>query len=325
MNTRDVLTPEALEMLELAARLGSFAAAARELGVVPSALTYRVRQIEDALDVLLFDRSSRRAVPTPAGLELLREGRRVLGALETLASRVKRVATGWEAQLTIAADGVVSQRVLLELCEAFYAHAAQHDAPTALKLRSETLSGTWEALNNGSADLAIGGVAVYGGQQSDGSVQSFSLGEVAFVYAVAPHHPLARAAEPISEAELVKHRAVAVADSAQRLTPVTVGLGDGQPVLTVATLQQKLDAQLRGLGCGFLPEPMARPYLQTGRLIQKQVERAGRSPHLCVGWRTASGTQGARALGLALQWWLGQLRSPTTQKALLEAHGAEVM
>ena len=39
--------------------------------MVPSALTYRVRQIEDALDVLLFDRSSRQARLTAAGTALL--------------------------------------------------------------------------------------------------------------------------------------------------------------------------------------------------------------------------------------------------------------
>ena len=54
---RNVLTPEA-PMMDTIARTGSFAAAARELGKVPSALTYNVRQLEDALDVLLFDRSS---------------------------------------------------------------------------------------------------------------------------------------------------------------------------------------------------------------------------------------------------------------------------
>ncbi len=71
---RDVLTPDSLAMLQAIAEAGSFAAAARQLGLVPSALTYRVRQIEDALDVLLFDRRSRHAQPTEAGRELLREG-----------------------------------------------------------------------------------------------------------------------------------------------------------------------------------------------------------------------------------------------------------
>jgi DNA-binding transcriptional LysR family regulator len=60
---RSVLTPDALAMLQTVADSGSFAAAARAMGVVPSALTYRVRQMEDALDVLLFDRSSRQARP----------------------------------------------------------------------------------------------------------------------------------------------------------------------------------------------------------------------------------------------------------------------
>ena len=71
---RDALTPDALAMLQTIADTGSFAAAARALNLVPSALTYRVRQIEDALDVLLFDRSARQARMTEAGAELLREG-----------------------------------------------------------------------------------------------------------------------------------------------------------------------------------------------------------------------------------------------------------
>ena len=71
--SRDLLTPDALSMLLAIEETGSFAAAARQRGLVPSALTYRVRQIEDALDVLLFDRSSRQAKPTDAGKELLRE------------------------------------------------------------------------------------------------------------------------------------------------------------------------------------------------------------------------------------------------------------
>ncbi|MCP5750403.1 LysR family transcriptional regulator, partial [Klebsiella pneumoniae] len=82
---RDVLTPEALAMLQAVARAGSFAAAARELGVVPSAVTYRVRQIEDALDALLFDRASRQARLTDAGTELLREGERLLGEIDAVA------------------------------------------------------------------------------------------------------------------------------------------------------------------------------------------------------------------------------------------------
>ena len=70
---RSALTPDALAMMEAIAQSGSFAAAARQLGKVPSALTYSVRQLEDALDVLLFDRRSRQATLTAAGQELLDE------------------------------------------------------------------------------------------------------------------------------------------------------------------------------------------------------------------------------------------------------------
>ena len=72
---RDALTPETLGLIGAIHGAGSMAAAARELGLVPSALTYRIRQVEDALDVLLFDRSSRQAKLTEAGKELLREER----------------------------------------------------------------------------------------------------------------------------------------------------------------------------------------------------------------------------------------------------------
>ena len=100
---KDWLTPDALYMLQTIQAEGSFAAAARKLNLVPSALTYRVRQIEDALDVLLFDRSARQARPTAAGEELLREAGRLLHDIDVVANRVKRVATGWEALLTVAA------------------------------------------------------------------------------------------------------------------------------------------------------------------------------------------------------------------------------
>ncbi len=124
---RDALSPEALGVLEAIHRTGSMAAASREMGVVPSALTYRVRQLEDALDVLLFDRSSRRAALTAAGQELLREGNRVLLELDAIANRVKRVATGWEPQLTLAIDSIISRATVMELCGAFLHWSPQRD------------------------------------------------------------------------------------------------------------------------------------------------------------------------------------------------------
>lgn len=116
------------------------------------------------------------------------------------------------------------------------------------------LAGTWEALISGRADLAIG----VGMHSPPPGVAVEPLGELSFVFAVAPQHPLAAAAEPISDVELLRFRAVAVADSAQHMSPLTLNLLPGQDVLTVTSMAAKIEALRRGLGCGYVPEPMVR-------------------------------------------------------------------
>lgn len=306
---RSALSPENLGLLESVARLGSMAAAARDMGMVPSALTYRIRQIEDALDVLLFDRSARRAQLTPAGAELLRAGRYLLDELDAVAQRVKRVATGWEPQFTIAVDAVIARSTLFELCEAFYAT----DAPTRLRWRAETLSGTLEALQNGYADLALG-VAP---SSSNPEIQTAPMGSMRFVFAVAPHHALANIEESLCDEAVRAHRAVAVADSTQNGPGRTHNLLPGQDVLTVPTMQHKLEAQLRGLAAGYLPLPLAQPYITAGLLVVKQVLRPENVVPLTYAWRRAHPRTEA---GRALQWWLEKLQHPQTRQALLENH-----
>jgi DNA-binding transcriptional LysR family regulator len=326
---RQSLTPDALLMMDTIARSGSFAAAARELGKVPSALTYSVRQLEDALDVLLFDRSSRQAQLTAAGKELLFEGRRLLSEMDAVANRVRRVASGWETQLTISVEDILSMPTIFELVDAFCGvrdardkndppdakrPASEHGPATRLRIRSDVLAGTWEALITGQADLAIG---VSDEHANPGGIELKPLGGVPFVFCVAPHHALAKAETPLVDAQLVHHRAVAVADTAQRATPITVNLLPGQDVLTVPTMRAKLEALLRCLGCGFLPEPLARPHLEAGHLVQKETARGPFTARLHYAWRAERGAMG---LGRALAWWLGQLESPATRRALLERH-----
>ncbi len=312
MNTADLITPDALRMLQAVATEGSLAAAARKLGLVPSALTYRVRQIENGLDVLLFDRSARKATLTDAGRELVREAERILSELDAVAQRVKRVATGWESHLTIAVGGLISQRTVMELCEAFFAL----DPPTQLKLRTENLSGSWEALESGLVDLTIGSVNEPG---HTGQFASKPLSDAPFVFifAVAPRHPLAALPDPLKDSVIAQHRAVAVADTTRRGPALTVGLLPGQRVLTVDSMQSKLDAQLRGLGCGFLPQCMAQPYIDTGRLVVKRTTRAPRLTKLSYGWRIPARNA---PTGKALAWWLTQLQSPVTRNALLHVY-----
>jgi DNA-binding transcriptional LysR family regulator len=129
---------------------------------------------------------------------------------------------------------------------------------------------------------------------------------------VAPHHPLAQAAEPLTDANLQQHRAVAVADSVNRGVGLTIGLQGGQDVFTVPDMPSKLEAQLRGLGGGFLPESLARPYIDKGLLVAKRVNNP-RSNTCHLAWRDTPQTPA----GQALRWWLSQLERPATRQALL--------
>lgn len=301
------LTLEALEVLDAIDRNGSFAAAARELDRVPSALTYTVRRLEEELDVLLFDRRGHRAKLTPAGRELVEQGRILLNSAEALSQRVKRVASGWEAELRVAVDEIIPFARLVPLLERFYALKP----PTRLRVTSEALAGCWETLVDGRADMTIGapGDSPVTASGPDGIV-SRPFGSMGFVFAVAPGHPLAAAPEPIAACDLVRHRAVAIADTSRRLPARTVGLLRGQDVLTVPTFAAKLDAQCAGLGVGHLPAFIAAEAVRQGRLVVKEVEEPRKDVQLHLAWRT-----GAR--GKALKWFLEALQAPTVAARLL--------
>jgi DNA-binding transcriptional LysR family regulator len=79
---RQVLPPlTTLEGFDAAARLGSFVAAADELGLTQSAISHQIRSLERALDQALFHRVHRQVVLTDAGREFHRTVRDMLRQL----------------------------------------------------------------------------------------------------------------------------------------------------------------------------------------------------------------------------------------------------
>lgn len=62
---------------------GSFRKAAESLGVRPSVVSRRVRTLEDAIGVSLFQRQSQGAQPTLAGGKILGRGRVILDEFDT--------------------------------------------------------------------------------------------------------------------------------------------------------------------------------------------------------------------------------------------------
>ncbi|MBV8623352.1 MAG: LysR family transcriptional regulator [Herbaspirillum sp.] len=301
------LTLESLLILDMIDRKGSFAAAAVALDRVPSALTYSVRKLEDDLDVLLFDRRGHRAQLTPAGLQLLQEGRHLLLAANDLEQRVKRTATGRETELHIVLNSLISFDKMLPVIAAF----DREQSGTRLRFTPGVLTGAWEKLIEGRADLVIG-VTLDGPEvvRTSGRFQMQELGAVDWVFAVAPGHPLAEAAEPLP-AELVRsHRAIAVGDNSQSLPTLTMGLLSGQETLTVATVADKLQAQLAGLGCGHLPRIWAAPYLASGALVEKQTMAAKPNDNFMIAWPKAE-------QGKSLKWFIQHLSRPEVRASLI--------
>lgn len=300
------LTLDALQLVDAIARRGSFAGAADELGRAPSAVTYAVRRLEGDLDVLLFDRRGYRARLTPAGEELLHEGRHLLAAAEELARRVRRVASGWEQELTLALDNIIPFARLVPLLDAFH-----RVAPTQLRITDEVLGGTWDALLSGRADIAVG--AMQEGPEPSrlgAGYRSEPIGTVHFVFAVAPSHPLAAIASPLPASELRKHRQIVVGDTSQRLAPRAAGLLGLADVLTVPSLAAKIAAQKAGLGCGFLPAHLVREELGRGELIVRTTDQERSDSTMHVAWRND-------ARGKAVAWWLETLRTSATRAALV--------
>lgn len=290
------LSLDALQILDAIDRRGSFAAAGKALHKVPSTISYTVSKLEEDLGVQLFDRVGPRAHLTPAGEALLEEGRHLLRAARELEMRVRRVASGWEAELTVAVDSMFVPALLAEDVRAFTAVAEQ----TRMRLISESLSGTWEALLDRRADLLVGAA---GEGPSGGGYVVEPMGVVRFVFAVAPSHPLATASEPLGREQLAAHCAIAVADSARRLLPRTVGLLMGQETVTVPDMVSKFRLQCAGLGFGFLPEPYVQRAVRDGRLVIRQVEEPKPDETFWLAWRT--GEEGA-----ALRWWRERMQRP---------------
>lgn len=306
------LTLDALQTVETIARRGSFAAAAAELDKVPSALSYSVRRLEEELDLLIFDRRGRRARLTAAGAELVERGRELLRAANALEHRVQGIAMGWEPGFRIGIDAAIEFDRVAPLIAEFLAIGS----PTRLALSRQVLDGGWEALAQGRVDLLIGMPIDFAAEfRATGAIAHAELGEVGFVWCIAPHHPLATEPEPIDVECLRGHRAVVLTDGRDRGLANAPGLLQGQDALVVDTLEQKVAAQVAGLGTGWLPRAAARVHLGSGHLITRRIAVEREPMRVGFGWRRG-------ADGRALRWWRDALGTPRVAARLLDADPA---
>lgn len=224
---------------------------------------------------------------------LLEKGREVLHTVRELEKQAVKLHQGWENELVIGVDDTFPFSLLTPLIEAFY----QRHSVTRLKFINGVLGGSWEALTQGRADIIVG--ALHEPPQS--SEFGFArLGVLEQVFVVATHHPLAEEPEPISRRVIKGCRAIVVGDRSLPECAVSSQLLDDQEAITVFDFKTKLELQISGLGCGYLPRYLAQRFIETGALVEKQVMAQNHSESVWVGWNE-------QTAGLASAWWRDEI------------------
>jgi DNA-binding transcriptional LysR family regulator len=302
-----MLTDDELTLLEAIRTSGSLSRAAARLGKAPSTISHAARQLESRFDALLFDRRRYRIELTAAGRFLANESRRLMSDSERLNQRIRQIANGWEERLWVVTDEIVEFELLMPLIDAF----DTLQSGVSLRLTSEVLGGTWEALRDGRADLVIGAT----NEPPDiPKLRWVELGEMEWVFAVSPRHPLAATCEPLTREQIIGHRSVVVADTSRAQHARVYGVLGGQPVLAVPGMNAKIVAQRAGLGVGWLPRHRIASLLARGELLELQTREPREPNTLFAGWRTDNS-------GRALKWWIEQVSQP--RLAHLVLHGID--
>jgi len=288
------LSLEACEVLDAIDKKGSFAAAAAALYRVPSTVTYTIQKLEEDLGIMIYRREGRRSVLTPAGKVLLEQGRELLKAAQNIVETAKQVDSGWESQITIAIDTIYDIDKLYDVVEAFY----QLQTGVEVNIIEEVLAGSWEAIVENRADLVIGGPSPEINTQG---IAFEEIGVAEWQFVVAKNHPLSQIKLPLSEEDTKPFHSIMIKDSSKKSPSMTHRIFEKQTVLRVATMEQKISAQVKGLGIGFLPTHRILNHLKAGTLIPLSITKEAALTPLFMGWRKNN-------KGRAIRWFIDKLR-----------------
>ncbi len=238
---------------------GSFSAAARALGKVPSAVSMTISQLEAELDLLLFDRRTRDPRPTDVARALEPQARQLASQLRQLQAHAQELHQGLEKRLTLAiAPELLSvpwSRPLARLADEFPSLDVEVlSAPQAAALRM---------LHAGEAQLAL----VFERPGTDERESFQELGHETLVAVMSPDHPEARARQDqLSLKALLDIRQIAVASRDAQ---------GADPRVLVARKIWRTDSHLAtlslvqaGLGWAYLPQRLVQPLVNSRHLVE---------------------------------------------------------
>ena len=244
-------------------RAGSFAEAARRLGIPANTISRRVQALEQHLGARLMQRSTRKLALTDAGRTFHERCAEQVRALADAAQDLIAGSTEPSGNVRVAAPADFLDFFAMDWIQEFLA--------THPKVRIELL------LNDAMIDLIAEGidVAFRGGRLPDSSLVARRLATSRLVLVAAPDY-LARRGTPESPQALALHDCVVSTASSARTTWSLVRPGRGEsPVqvdvtgrIAANTAQALVKAALAGAGVALIPAELAAPHLQSGRLVQ---------------------------------------------------------
>ncbi|GGF34403.1 transcriptional regulator ArgP [Aliidongia dinghuensis] len=246
-----------LSALAAVVRTGSFEKAAQQLGVTPSAVSQRLKLLEERIGAALVVRGQPN-VATPAGARLCRHAEDV-GLLER-ALRADLGELGLAAQPTTIRIAVNADSLATWFVEAM---AATEGVLYDLVLDDQDHSADW--LRRGEVAAAV--------TASTGSVQgcgSRPLGALRYVATASPEFMRRWFADGVDEAALraapclrFNQKDELQARWIRNLIDRTVAT----PTHWLPASQAFVDGALAGLGWGMNPEPLVRHHLASGHLV----------------------------------------------------------
>ena len=273
------LDAEALHTFVAVAQLRSFSAAAGRLHKTTSAISYRIKALEDSVGTPLFLRTTRSVTLTPSGEVLLEKASQFFEWLQMVPEELKQVSDGIEPHFTLVVNNLLYDAGAIA---ALLAHLAERFPHAAFEVRRAVYMGVWDEIISNGGQMALG---VPGFHTINDDFATEPLGVVNWVFVLAPDHPLASVPEPLSNDMLRRYPAVNVQDTSHRLNKRTAWKLSGQKEFLVPDLEAKIACHRQGLAVGFLPRAVARGLTQLEQLVERPVT-AGRSPSpLALAWR----------------------------------------
>lgn len=145
------LSLDQLQTLVAIADLGTLAAAAQALHLAPPTVSLHISELEERLGMALLLRDRKGARPTPAGLALVEDARRLLRELDEAVARARRVAEGRAGKVRLG----TSSGVLVHQLPDVLARLAQHSPDVEVELSILGSQQTLERLLAGQLELGI--------------------------------------------------------------------------------------------------------------------------------------------------------------------------